>query len=186
MASWHTSITPDIQATIEAQHLFFVATAPSDPDAPVNLSPKGRTLARVLGPNLVGWLDYPGSGNETAAHTADNGRITLMFCNFGPTAGIVRLYGRGRAVDLDDPLLAKYRDVFLQDAHAYVRQAFFVDIESVQSSCGYAVPRMEYVSERDTLDRYCERTLEPRELVDGMPTGAGDLPKRQATTSASQ
>lgn len=182
MADWHPNISDAIKATIEQQHIFFVGSAPSGPDGHVNISPKGRTLVRVLGPNLVGWLDYPGSGNETAKHTAENGRITVMFASFEATAGIIRLYGQGRAVDLDDPLLAQHREAFISDAHPYVRQAFFVDIETVQTSCGYAVPRMEYVSERDTLDRYCERTLEPREMVDGMPL-AGPMNKKQPATN---
>jgi hypothetical protein len=170
MATVYDAINEERQAFIEAQHLFFVATAPNDREhGDVNLSPKGRTLVKVLGPNLIGWLDYPGSGNQTAQHTGENGRITLMFCSFDATAGVMRLFGRGRAVDLDDPLLAQYREAFLDDAHPYVRQAFFVDVERVQTSCGYAVPRMEYVKERDTLDKYCLAKTEPRPMMDGMP-----------------
>lgn len=168
MADWYTSIDDERKAFIERQHMFFVATAPSD-GGHANVSPKGRTLVRVLGPNLVGWLDYPGSGNETALHTADNGRITVMFCSFEAQPGIVRLYGTGRAVDLDDPLLAEHRDAFVSDVHPYVRQAFFADIQSVQTSCGWAVPRMDYREERLTLDKYCDQKREPREMVDGMP-----------------
>jgi hypothetical protein len=175
MASWYDHIDDERKAFIERQHLFFVGTAPSDPESGwPNVSPKGRNLLRVLGPNLVGYVDYPGSGNETATHTAGNARITVMLCSFEATAGIVRIYGRGRRVDLDDPGLRRYRDAFVDDLHPYVRQAFFVDVEKLQTSCGYAVPRMEYVSERDTLDRYCERKMEPREFVDGMPV-AGPL-----------
>ncbi|OAI41607.1 hypothetical protein AYO38_12160 [bacterium SCGC AG-212-C10] len=170
MAASFDAIDDAQRAFIEAQHIFFVATAPNDREAgEVNLSPKGRTLVKVLGPNLIGWLDYPGSGNETAKHTAENGRLTVMFCSFDATAGITRLYGRGRAVDLDDPMLVEHRAAFLDDAHPYVRQAFFMDVERVQTSCGYAVPRMEYVQERDTLDRYCEAKTEPRRMELGMP-----------------
>ena len=174
MANWYDHIDDERRAFIERQHMFFVATAPSDPDGSPNLSPKGRTLLRVLGPNLVGYLDYPGSGNETAKHTAENGRITLMLCSFDATAGIVRLYGRGRSVDLDNPALRQYRSAFVDDVHPYVRQAFFVDVEKVQTSCGYAVPRMSFDADRDTLDKYCERKLEPRDMIDGLPV-AGDL-----------
>ena len=177
MADFYNQIDDERRAFIERQHIFFVATAPSNPEEGFpNLSPKGRTLVRVLGPKLVGWLDYPGSGNETARHTAENGRITLMFCSFEATAGIVRVYGRGRAVDLDDPLLAQHRTAFLDDAHPYVRQAFFVDVETVQTSCGYAVPRFEFRSDRDTLDKYCERKLQPHEMVDGLPIRGPLLP----------
>ncbi len=175
MADWHDHIDDALRAFIGRQHMFFIATAPGDPNGGFpNLSPKGRTLLRVLGPNLVGYLDYPGSGNETAKHTAENGRVTLMLCSFEPTAGIVRLYGRGRRVDLDDPALRQYKAAFQDDFHPYVRQAFFIDVEKVQTSCGYAVPRMEYIADRVTLDKSCERKLEPREMVDGLPM-AGPL-----------
>ncbi|MGE5597434.1 MAG: pyridoxamine 5'-phosphate oxidase family protein [Hyphomicrobiales bacterium] len=170
MAEWFDHIDDRVRGIIERQHIFFVATAPADPESGwPNVSPKGRTLLKVLGPNLVGYLDYPGSGNETAKHVTENGRITLMVCSFEATTGVVRLYGHGRRVDLDSPELAQHRAAFMGDFHPYVRQAFFVDVEKVQTSCGYAVPRMEYISDRDTLDRWCERKLEPREMVDGVP-----------------
>jgi hypothetical protein len=175
MADWYDHIDDERKAFIERQHMFFVATAPTDvEDGFPNLSPKGRNLLRVLGPNLVGYLDYPGSGNETATHLDDNGKITLMLCSFDATAGIVRLYGRGRHVDLDNPDLQKYRQAFTDDLHPYVRQAFFIEVEKVQTSCGYAVPRMQYLNDRDTLDKWCERKVVAREMVDGMPV-AGEL-----------
>ncbi len=183
MADWYDLIDEERRAFIERQHMFFVATAPSDPDGFPNLSPKGRTLLRVLEPNLVGYLDYPGSGNETAKHTAENGRITLMLCSFDATAGIVRVYGHGRSVDLDDPALRKYQNAFVDDVHPYVRQAFFIDVEKVQTSCGYAVPRMAFDADRDTLDKYCERKLEPREMRDGLPVG-GELREKRTAARA--
>ncbi len=170
VADWHDSIDDDNRAFIEKQHIFFVATAPTNADdGLINLSPKGRTLLRVLGPNLVGYLDYPGSGNETAKHTEENGRITLMVCSFDATAGILRLYGRGHRVDLDDPCMAQYRDAFIDDFHPFVRQAFFIDVEQVQTSCGYAVPRMEYQKDRETLDKWCENKAIPRVMHEGIP-----------------
>ncbi len=172
MTTWHDSIDDDIRAFIEQQHVFFVSTAPAgDGDGYPNLSPKGGTLLRVLGPNLVGYLDYPGSGNETATHLMQGSPITLMFCSFDAPTGVVRLFGRGRVVSAGDPELARHRDAFEDDFHPFVRQAFFVDVEKVQRSCGYGVPRMEFVSDRDTIDKWCERKVEPREMRDGLPAG---------------
>lgn len=179
MGEWFDHIDDERKAFIERQHMFFVATAPTGlDDGYMNLSPKGRSMLRVLGPNLVGYLDYPGSGNETATHVEQNGRLTLMLCSFERTTGIVRLYGRGRRVDLDDPALRQYKDAFADDVHPYVRQAFLVDVERVQTSCGYAVPRMDYVADRETLDKSCARSWEPREIVDGLPA-PGPLVERQ-------
>jgi hypothetical protein len=181
MANWYDHIDDERRAFIERQHIFFVATSPAGQESGYpNLSPKGRTLLKVLGPNLVGYLDYPGSGNETAKHLEETSRITLMLCSFDATASILRLYGRGRRVDLDAPELREYRGAFADDFHPYVRQAFFVDVEKVQTSCGYAVPRMEFVAERDTLDRWCENKVVPREMVDGAPR-AGRMVRKDGT-----
>ena len=35
-----------------------------------------------------------------------------------------------------------------------VRQIFLIDVGSTQTSCGWAVPRMELVQERETLRKY--------------------------------
>jgi len=185
MADWYDSIDAERKAFIERQHVFFVATAAEGPDGLVNLSPKGRTLLRVLEPNLVGYLDYPGSGNETATHLASNERITLMLCSFEGPTGILRLYGRGRRVDLDAPDLRRYRDAFIDDFHPFVRQSFFIDVEKVQTSCGYAVPKMHFVADRDTLDRWCENKVEPREMTDGVPQ-PGVLAKKDGTVLAAR
>ncbi len=180
MADWYERIEPQHYEFIEKQHVFFVATAPATSNGDLNLSPKGRTLLRVLGPNLVGYLDYPGSGNETASHLEENERITLMLCSFDSQAQIMRLYGRGRRVDLDAPELSQFRNSFVDDFHPFVRQAFFIDVDKVQTSCGYAVPRMEFVRDRDTLDRYCENKMEPREMVAGVPQ-PGPLLRKDGT-----
>ena len=83
-------------AFIAKQPVFFVATAAAD--VRINLSPKGMDTFRVLGPNRVAYLDFGGSGNETHAHLAADGRITVMFCAFAAPALIYRLYGHGQTV----------------------------------------------------------------------------------------
>src|SRR5450432_4608339 len=67
----------------EAQALFFVATTPLSEQGHVNLSPKGYDTFCILSSNQVAYLDLIGSGNETSAHLAENGRITFLFCAFG-------------------------------------------------------------------------------------------------------
>src|ERR1700694_5206763 len=95
-------ITPEIAAFVEAQHVFFVATAPTG-DGHVNCSPKGLDTFTVVDAHQVAYLDLTGSGIETAAHLRQNGRITLMFCSFDGKPNIVRLYGRGDVLDLAAP-----------------------------------------------------------------------------------
>src|SRR3954453_12819201 len=91
-----------LRGFIAAQHLFFVATAPLSAGGHVNVSPKGLDTFRVLGPREAAYLDLVGRGVETVAHLRENGRITLMFCAFGGPPRILRLYGRGRAVEPGD------------------------------------------------------------------------------------
>ncbi len=120
MARAFDEITPQISELLAAQHLFFVATAPSGTEGHVNLSPKGLDTFAVLGPNEVAYLDLTGSGAETIAHLRDNGRITLMFCTFEGPPNIVRLYGRGEAIPIaDSPRpLSSPRDSPTTRAHA--------------------------------------------------------------------
>jgi hypothetical protein len=135
---------------IARQPVFFVATAA--PGARINLSPKGLDAFRVLSPSQVGYLDLGGSGNETQAHLAADGRITVMFCAFEQPALILRIYGRGRAILPQDPEWAIHVAHFAMLPGA--RQIFLIDVDSVQTSCGWGVPFMRFERPRETLTRY--------------------------------
>ncbi len=152
MAKTHAAITDDLHALIMAQPLFFVASAPLAADGHINVSPKGLDCFRVLGPLQVAYLDLTGSGNETSAHIAENGRITFMFCTFTGAPNIVRLYGQGATILPDDAAWAELHPLF--PAHPGARQIIRADISRVQTSCGFGVPLMEYVGQRDTLPRW--------------------------------
>jgi hypothetical protein len=148
------SITPELRRFIEEQPVFFVATAPLASDGRVNLSPKGLDTFRVLAPDRVAYLDLTGSGNETAAHVRENGRVTFMFCAFSGRPRILRLYGRGTALTPGMPEWEELRGGFPDLPGA--RQIIRAEIERVQTSCGFAVPLMELVGERETLVRWAE------------------------------
>ncbi len=154
MATVHPAITAELADFIRQQPLFFVASAPLDPHGHVNLSPKGLDCLRILDPHTVAYLDLTGSGNETAAHLAENGRITLMFCAFADPPKILRLYGRGHAVIPDAPQWPSLSAQF--PAYPGTRQIIVAEIERVQTSCGYAVPLMDLVAQRPTLIRWAE------------------------------
>ncbi|WP_020143077.1 pyridoxamine 5'-phosphate oxidase family protein [Terracoccus sp. 273MFTsu3.1] len=149
----HDGIDERLRAFIEAQHLFFVATAPLAADGHVNLSPKGLpgTFA-VLGEHEVAYLDLTGSGSETVAHLRENGRITVMFCAFEGPPNIVRLHGTGRHVPLGEAEFDSYRGLFAD--HPGARGVVVIDVERVSDSCGYAVPFMSHDRDRDLLTRW--------------------------------
>ena len=168
---------------IGKQPLFFVATAAAD--GRVNLSPKGYDAFRVLSPTQVAYLDLAGSGNETHAHLtvnqADKGRITIMFCNFDQPANILRIYGRGRAVLPQDSEWEALAGNF--DLLPGTRQIFVIDIESVQTSCGWGVPFMTLDGERETLqkahrqfepDAWIKKAASRTKSIDGLPTRPTD------------
>jgi hypothetical protein len=136
------------------QHVFFVATAPLAADGHVNLSPKGLDTFAVLGDDRVAYLDLVGSGVETIAHLAENGRIVLMFCAFEGPPRIVRLHGRGRAVQPGDPGFEALAGRF--EAHLGTRSVVEVEVTRIADSCGYGVPVMEYQGDRDRLDQWAE------------------------------
>src|ERR1700732_1136631 len=152
MSKFFDEVTAEIKTFIESQKVFFVATAPRE--GHLNLSPKGMDTFRVLDAHRAIYLDLTGSGNETAAHLLENGRITIMFCSFDSAAAIVRLYGRGRVIHPRDGewdnYVAKFSPV------PGVRQIMEISIERAMTSCGYAVPRLEEenLEEGDTLRKY--------------------------------
>ena len=177
MAQSFTELAKLHQDFIAAQHLFFVATA--DVGGQINLSPKGQNSMRVLGPKQLLWLNLTGSGNETAAHLREVNRMTLMWCAFEGPPEIVRVYGRAQTIHPRD---ADWEECTkLIPAVLGARQYFRVDIDRVQTSCGYAVPFMDYREDRTVLQKWSEKRGEDgirdywqeknRVSLDGLPTG---------------
>ena len=177
MAQFFDRLNESLRKFIGEQPIFFVATAPHD--GRINLSPKGMDTLRCLDDSRVAYLDLTGSGNETAAHLKDDGRITVMFCSFTRRASILRLYGVGRVVPAGsaewESLIGLFPDL------PGARQLVVIDIRSVQTSCGYAVPEMTFVRERQTLRKWAEgkgdaglaeyRREKNKVSIDGLPTG---------------
>ncbi|CAL9288092.1 hypothetical protein SUDANB91_01386 [Streptomyces sp. SudanB91_2054] len=152
MGKTYERIDGRLRTFIEAQPVFFTATAPLAGDGTVNLSPKGLTGSfAVLDELTVAYLDFAGSNAETIAHLRENGRITLMWCAFQGPPNIVRVHGRGEPVFRDDPrfpaLLTRFPDID-PSAHG-LRAVIVVTAELIRDTCGYGVPFMAYESDRD-------------------------------------
>lgn len=147
------TVTDQMRAFIERQHVFFVATAPGGGEGRVNLSPKGYDSFRLLGPERVAYLDLTGSGAETIAHVRDNGRITFMFCAFEGKPNIVRLYGQGRVVLRSDRGWDELIGEFEPSAasNPAVRSIIVADIDRTSTSCGFSIPLMDFVEDRPQL-----------------------------------
>ncbi len=137
---------------IGAQHIFFVGTAPAE--GYVNVSPKGMDSFRVCDANQVAWLNLTGSGNETAAHVLENGRMTVMFCSFDKQPLILRVYGTALAVHPRDDNWEIVAAMF--PTYTGARQVFLLDVDMVQTSCGYAVPFYEHRGDRKTLTKWAD------------------------------
>ena len=176
MAKFYPALTDDLIEFIQAQHMFFTASAPTE--GRVNLSPKGIDTFRCFGPNAVGYLDLTGSGNETAAHLHDNGRITIMFCSFSDKPLILRLYGHGRMIRPRDQEWDEFYGRF--DPVVGDRQIMLMDVDTVQTSCGYGVPQFEFQQQRETLIKWAKnkgedglnayREKKNQQSIDGLPT----------------
>ena len=156
MASHFDAITEAQAQLLRNAKVFFLATAdPAAAKGPhgigsVNVSPKGGVPLLLIGPNKVAWIDYPGSGNETARHVAAGSPVTLMACSFDSgDAAVVRLYGRAHVEDIG---ASEYAEALLDDDRRgptlNIRQVFVLDVESTMTSCGYGVPVMDFVRHR--------------------------------------
>lgn len=177
MGKRYPELQQDHIAFIGEQHLYFVATAAAG--SRVNLSPKGMDSLRILAPTRIIWLNLTGSGNETAAHLALDPRITLMWCSFGTRPLILRAYGTGRVVHRGDAGWQELAALLSDQPGA--RQIVDVRVDLVQSSCGFAVPFMDFREDRPVLKSWAEgkgpdglRTYwddRNRHSIDGLPTG---------------
>jgi hypothetical protein len=182
MARFYPALEASHRAFIAAQKLFFTASGTAD--SRLNLSPKGMDSLAVIDEKCVAYLDLTGSGNETAAHLKHDGRLTLMWCSFAADPLILRVYGRGRVVRRQDAEWGALRQHFA--ALPGARQIIVLAIESVQTSCGYAVPTYTYTGERETLARWAEKKgavglLEywrekNQRSIDGLATGLLEHP----------
>jgi hypothetical protein len=148
-------INEALASWISAQPVWFVATAPLAADGHINVSPRGHDCLSILGPHRVGWVDYTGSGVETIAHLRENGRICVMFASFDRRPRIVRLHGYGTVALPGDPGYAEV--VARNPAHPSTRAVIIVDVRRVSDSCGYGVPVMELVAERNLLQLTAEK-----------------------------
>jgi hypothetical protein len=155
MGKTRSMIDDEARRFIEAQHIFFVASAPLDPSGHVNLSPKGLDTFRILGPTTVAYVDFNGSGVETIAHMKENGRIVLMFCAFQGPPNIFRLYGLGRAVEPHQDEFVALAESF--PAHETMRSIIVIEITRVTDSCGYGVPHFKYEGEREQLAAWARK-----------------------------
>jgi len=153
MAEFFKELNDELMDFIKDQKIFFTATAPKT--GRINLSPKGMDSFRCVDLNTVAYLDLTGSGNETAAHIFDDGRLTLMFCSFSRKPLILRLSGKGRVV------LPRHEDWANWHSHfnsmVGERQIIVLNIDMVQSACGYGVPVYDFVEERDLLTKWTEK-----------------------------
>ena len=178
MGALHDSIDEKIRSFIARQPMYFVASAPTDAEGHVNVSPKGHPETfQVIDEHTVAYLDMTGSGAETIAHARDNGRVTIMFCAFEGPPNIVRLYGTARPVLPGDP---DYHELVARFApQPGTRSVIVVDVTRVSDSCGYSVPFMRYDGERETLRKWSARKGEDglaayrakrnAESIDGLP-----------------
>jgi len=186
MGEKYTEIPQKQLEFIAQQKMYFIGTATAD--SRINISPKGMDSLVVTNPKRVVWLNVTGSGNESAAHLQQSSRMTVMFCSFEKVPLILRLYGQARMLLTSD---ADWDEMYaLFEPIAGARQIFDVSVDLVQTSCGYAVPLYDFVSERPTLKTWAEKKGEQgihdywqhknSVSLDGEPIPIADLNSNQS------
>lgn len=159
MAKDYLELNEELINFIKNQKIFFVATAPNQSEnGYVNLSPKGYDTLKMLDSKTVVYADYPGSGNETATHLQQNGKLTIMFMSFDKNPMVLRLYGNGEAISLDSRTGKELKEKMGEKVSQYHRQLILLHIKKVKTSCGFGVPYYQYLGNRETLIEWCEKT----------------------------
>ena len=181
MGKVYEALDEQLTEFISAQHVFFVATAPIDRSAHLNLSSKGLDSFRVIDPKTVAYLDFTGSGIETVSHLRENGRIIVLFCAFEGPPKTLRLHGRGEVIEPDNPRFGDLAHLFPPSISA--RAVILISLERISDSCGYGVPLYVYEGERTQLPAWVEhkgtdglaeyRAENNRASIDGIPGLAG-------------
>jgi Pyridoxamine 5'-phosphate oxidase len=177
MAQFYECLDDKLIAFIEAQPMFFIASAAAE--GRINLSPKGLDTFRVISPRLCVYLDITGSGNETAAHAKAGGRATIMFCSFTRNPLVLRLFGRTRNGARGSALWEEFGGLF--ETYPGARQIMAIDIDSAQTACGFGVPEMSLTRHRSTMSDYWRakgedgaaayRNENNKVSIDGLATG---------------
>ncbi len=152
MAKQFPAITEDHRSFIKDQHMFFSGSA--GPSGRVNISPKGMDSLRIMGKKRILWMNLTGSGNETAGHLKQDPRMTLMWCSFTRRPLILRCYGTAETYHLGDEGWDSRAAEF--PAHRSARQIYDMTVDMVQTSCGYAVPFMDFVQDRETMQSWVD------------------------------
>ncbi|MDP5273732.1 pyridoxamine 5'-phosphate oxidase family protein [Chengkuizengella axinellae] len=154
MGKFLTELNEELVHFIHKQHMFFTATAPSN-QGRINLSPKGYDCLKIINTKSIIYLDYAGSGNETANHIKDNQKITLMWNSFDQKPLILRIYGYGEVIEKHtENYLTLMEEYYPEIDPNSARQIFRIRIEAVQTSCGYGVPLMDYNEDRDVMMKW--------------------------------
>ncbi len=182
MAQQFDSLNDTLTKFIAAQQLFFVGTAADS--GRVNISPKGMDSLKIMGPNRIVWRNLTGSGNETAGHLQQINRMTLMWCSFEKRPMILRAYGTARTLHPRDADFAALNDMFPPSPGA--RQVYDLEVDMVQTSCGYAVPFFDHQGPREVLKTWAENkgaegiatnwARDNTHTMDGLPTHILDAP----------
>ena len=161
MANFFDKLDDKMKDFINAQQMFFVATAPKE--GRINLSPKGLEGLKIVSDSKLLWLNYFGSGNETASHLLEDDRMTLMMCAYDGEPKIMRIYARVKVIQEKDAQWDEYISEFENTAGA--RQVFELNIESINDSCGWGVPLYEYQGQRDILTDYYGKTTKEEHIA---------------------
>ena len=177
MGKVYQEIDERIRKWIDAQPVFFVATAPLDPQGHINCSPKDGYSIRVLDSKTLVYLDLIGSGVETIAHLRENARIIVMMCAFERAPLIMRFHGRGEIIEKDHADFERLIPLF--DPEIGIRSFIKIHLDRISDSCGFGVPVMEFKHHRKQLRTFNERNGEEKladykiqhnsQSIDGLP-----------------
>lgn len=147
-------VSPPLYLSSPPTHTHPRGTAPLSGDGHINISPKGGNNYGILSPTSFWYMDLTGSGIETHAHLHEpgNARICVMFMAFTGPPRIVRLWGKGVAIENGTPEFDAFVNEHKVPLKPGSRSIIKLEIDQCATSCGFSVPYYDFVGHRPILD----------------------------------
>jgi len=135
---WHTAITPDLKAFIEAQVSVFLATVNAEGQPYIQHRGGPAGFLRVLDGNIIAFVDFAGNRQYiTQGNLSDNAKAHLFLIDYAHRKR-VKIWGEARVVEGSDKLVAS---LMPEGYKARPEQVILFTVTAWDANCPQHIPQ---------------------------------------------